>query len=140
MFSDTPVLIVEDNVFLAVDLSEAVEELDGRVVGPVNRVSHALELLDSEEVSAAIVDGHLDDVDVVMLTCKLTQLGVPFVIQAENELPETIGFLHPEVPILRKPIHPRAVLTCLLDEIRKNGGSAVRKITQPELGLSPKLV
>jgi CheY-like chemotaxis protein len=140
MFADTPILIVEDNVFLAVDLSEAVEELDGRVVGPANRVSEALELLDSENVSAAIVDGHLNDVDVVMLTCKLTQLGVPFVIQAESELPETIGFLHPEVPVLRKPIHPSAVLTCLLDEIRKNGRLMVKEITQPKLGLSSKVV
>jgi CheY-like chemotaxis protein len=140
MFSDKPVLIVEDNVFLAVDLSEAIEELEGRVVGPANRISQALDLLDSEEVSAAIVDGHVNDVDVVMLTCRLTQLGVPFVIQAENDLPKTIGFLHPEVPVLRKPIHPSAVLTCLLDEMRKNGGVTVRKITQPKLGLSPKLV
>jgi DNA-binding response OmpR family regulator len=140
MFSDTPVLIVEDNVFLAVDLSEAVEELDGRVVGPTNRIAQALELLDSEEVSAAIVDGHLHDVDVVMLTCKLTQLGVPFVIQAESELPRIIGFLHPEVPVLHKPILPSAVLTCLLDEMRKNNGSAVNKIMQPKLDFCPKLV
>jgi CheY-like chemotaxis protein len=140
MFADTPVLIVEDNVFLAVDLSEAVEELDGRVVGPTNRISQALQLLDSEDVSAAIVDAHLNDVDVVMLTCKLTQLGVPFVIQAEGELPETIGFFHPEVPVLRKPIHPNAVLTCLLDEMHKNGGLNVIKIPQPKLDLSPKLV
>jgi len=121
MFSETPVLIVEDNVFLAVDLSEAVEELEGRVVGPTNRISHALELLDSELVSAAIVDAHLTDLDVFMLTSKLRQLGVPFVIQAESELPATVRFLHPEVPVLRKPIHPSAVLVCLLDEMRKYG-------------------
>lgn len=119
MFGYKPVLIVEDNAFQAVDLSEAIEELEGRVVGPTNRVTQALELLDREEVAAAIVDGHLTDLDVVMLTSKLTQLRVPFVIQAESELPETVGFLHPEVPVLRKPIHPSAVLTCLLDEIRK---------------------
>jgi DNA-binding response OmpR family regulator len=121
MFNDQPVLIVEDNVFLAVDLSQAIEELEGRVVGPTNRIAQALELLDSEEVSAAIVDGHLADLDVFQLTCRLTQLRVPFVIQAESALPDTIGFLHPDVPILRKPVHPRAVLTCLLDAMRKNG-------------------
>ena len=126
MFDDKPVLIVEDNVFLAVDLSEAIEELDGKVVGPTNRISQALDLLDSEEVGAAIVDGQLTDLDVVMLTSKLTQLRVPFVIQAENELPETVGFLHPEVPVLRKPIQPRAVLTCLLDEIRKASAPITR--------------
>ena len=140
MFSDTPVLIVEDNVFLAVDLSEAVEELEGTVVGPTNRISTALELLDSQQVEAAIVDAHLTDLDVFMLTSRLTQLGVPFVIQAESELPETVSFLHPEVPVLRKPIHPRAVLTCLLDEMRKNGGLKPVEVLQPKLGYPPKLV
>ena len=140
MFSDKPVLIVEDNVFLAVDLSEAVEELEGRVVGPTNRICQALELLDSEEVAAAIVDAHLPDLDVFMLTSRLTQLGVPFVIQAESQLPGMIGFLHPEVPVLRKPVQPHAVLTCLLDEMRKNGGLKHEKISQPKLGRTPKLV
>lgn len=121
MFSEKRVLIVEDNVFLAVDLSEAIEELDGRVVGPTNRISTALELLDSEDVAAAIVDSQLTDLDVFMLTSKLTQLGVPFVLQAESALPATVSFLHPEVPVLRKPVHPGAILTCLLDEMRKNG-------------------
>jgi len=143
MFDDKPVLIVEDNVFLAVDLSEAIEELEGRVVGPTNRISRALELLDGEEVAAAIVDGHITDVDVVMLTCRLKQLGVPFVIQAESELPKTIGFLHPEVPVLQKPVNPSAVLTCLLDEIRKNRPAIARRISKfglKKLGDSPKLV
>lgn len=140
MFSDKPVLIVEDNVFLSVDLSEAIEEMDGRVVGPTNRVSQALELLDSEEVAAAIVDAHLADLDIFLLTSKLAQLGVPFVIQAESELPVTIRFLHPDVPVLRKPVLPGAVLTCLLDEIRKNGGLKRDKVSQPKLGRSPKLV
>jgi len=140
MFSDKSVLIVEDNVFLAVDLSEAIEELDGRVVGPTNRISQALKLLDKEVVTAAIVDAHLTDLDLFMLTSKLTQLGVPFVIQAESDLPEAVSFLHPEVPVLRKPIHPRAVLTCLLDEMRKNGGLAGKRIAEPTLGERPKLV
>ncbi len=129
MFSDKPVLIVEENVFLAVDLSEAIEELEGRVVGPTNRVSQALELLDREDVAAAIIDAHLSDVDMFMLTSKLTQLGVPFVFQAEGELPVTIGFLHPDVPVLHKPVQPRAVLTCLLDEMRKNGGLKREKVS-----------
>jgi CheY-like chemotaxis protein len=123
MFEEAPILIVEDNAFLALDLSEAVEELEGQVVGPTNRISKALDLLASEKVSAAIVDGHLNDVDVVMLTSKLTQMRVPFVLQAESELPKTIGFLHPEVPVLHKPVHPRAVLTCLLGEMRKMIGA-----------------
>jgi len=140
MFEDKPVLIVEDNAFLAVDLSEAIEELDGKVVGPTDRIAEALDLLDSEEIAAAIVDGHLTDLDVFMLTSRLTQLGVPFVIQAESDLPETIGFLHPDVPVLRKPTHPSTVLACLLNEMRKNGRLKHAEVSQPKLGFSPKLV
>ena len=119
MFDEKPVLIVEDNVFLAVDLSEAVEELDGRVVGPTDRIAEALDLLANERVAAAIVDAHLADLDIFTLTSKLAQLRVPFVIQTEHDLPKMVSFLHPDVPVLRKPVQPRAVLTCLLDEIRK---------------------
>src|SRR5687768_4276243 len=140
MFGENAVLIVEDNVFLAVDLSEAIEELKGRVVGPTSRVAEALDLLDSQEIAAAIVDAHLADLDMFMLTSKLKQLGVPFVLQAENDLPETVSFLHPEVPVLRKPVQPGAVLTCLLDEIRKNGGLRRENISVPKLGRTPKLV
>jgi DNA-binding response OmpR family regulator len=140
MFSDKPVLIVEDNVFLAVDLSEAIEELEGRIVGPTGRVAEALDLLDSEEVAAAIVNAHLTDLDVFMLTSRLTQLGVPFVIQAESDLPETVSFLHPEIPVLRKPTHPSAVLSCLLREMHKNGKLEQAEVSQPKLAFPAKLV
>jgi hypothetical protein len=75
-----------------------------------------------------------------MLTSKLKQLGVPFVLQAESDLPQTVSFLHPEVPVLRKPVLPGAVLTCLLDEIRKNGGLQRKRISASKLGKTPKLV
>lgn len=42
MFSEAPVLIAEDNVYLALDLSMAVEEMQGRVVGPASSVAEAL--------------------------------------------------------------------------------------------------
>lgn len=45
MFSEAPVLIAEDNVYLALDLSMAVEEMQGRVVGPASSVAEALTLL-----------------------------------------------------------------------------------------------
>ena len=50
MFSNTPILIVEDNVFLALDLSQAIEEMNGTIVGPTALVSEALDLLQSRSV------------------------------------------------------------------------------------------
>jgi hypothetical protein len=34
---------------------------------------------------------------------------VPFVIHTANTLPPIIAELHPEVPVLMKPLQPRAV-------------------------------
>lgn len=122
MFGDKMVLIVEENAFLALDLSQAIEELDGRVAGPTARVSEAIELLDSEEISAAIVDCHLKGQDVATLTDRLVEREVPFIFQIETNLPEAMGSLHPNVPVLRKPIQPQTVMECLIAEIHKVTG------------------
>lgn len=119
MFRDRLVLIVEDNAFLALDLSQAIEELDGRVAGPTAHVSEAIELLDREDIAAAIVNCHLKGQDVVVLTGKLAERDVPFIFQVETNLPENVGALHPEVPVLRKPIQPQTVMECLIAEMHK---------------------
>ena len=113
------VLVVEDNAFLALDLSQAIEDLDGLVAGPTNRVAHALELLDNEEIVAAIVDCHLVGQDVLMLAGRLAELNVPFIAHVETELPDAFASLHPEVPVLRKPVQPQSVMACLLTEMGK---------------------
>ena len=123
MFSEAPILIVEDNLYLALDLSSAVEELDGRVIGPASTIAEALTLLDRHHVTAAIVDCHLPDGHAAALAQKLVERRVPFVIHTATRLPDTISQLHPDVPVLIKPVQPKALLTCLLDEIRKAGSA-----------------
>jgi CheY-like chemotaxis protein len=119
MFSEAPVLIAEDNLYLALDLSIAVEEMDGRVVGPASTVAEALALLARHDVEAAIVDCQLADRDATPLARQLAARGVPFVIHTATAVPALIEEFHSRVPVLMKPLQPRAVLTCLLDEIRK---------------------
>jgi CheY-like chemotaxis protein len=120
MFSEAPVLIAEDNLYLALDLSSAVEEADGRVVGPASTVAEALALLAHHEVAGAIVDSQLGDRDVAPLARQLAERGVPFVTHACTRIPSIIADAHPEVPVLMKPLQPSAVLACLLREMRKS--------------------
>jgi CheY-like chemotaxis protein len=119
MFSDAPILIAEDNLYLALDLSNAVEDMDGRVIGPASTVFEALSLLANQAVAAAIVDCQLADRDVAPLAERLAEQGVPFIIHTSTPVPRTIGDRHPLVPVLMKPLQSSAVLTCLLDEMRK---------------------
>ena len=119
MFSDAPILIAEDNLYVAPDLSNAVEDMDGRVVGPASTVVEALSLLATRAVAAAIVDCQLADRDAAPLARRLAERGVPFIIHTATAVPRLIGDLHPDVPVLIKPLQSSAVLTCLLDEMRK---------------------
>ncbi len=139
MLGNKSVLIVEDNAFLALDLAQAIEDLDGQVAGPTNRVAHALELLDNQEIVAAVVDCHLPDQDVLMLTGRLAVLDVPFILHVEADLPDAMSTLHPNAPVLRKPVQPKSVIDCLLAELGLSQESHQDDL-KPELGNSPKLV
>ena len=119
MFSEAPVLIAEDNLYVAIDLSNAIEDLDGRVVGPAATVAEALQLLEQHHVAAAILDCQLGDRDTASLARALAQRRVPFVSHTAAPVPTVICAIHPDVPVLLKPAQPQAVLTCLLDEMRK---------------------
>ena len=64
MLRDKPVLIVEDNVYLALDLSNAIESLNGIVVGPVGTIAEAFAVVGSQYIAAAVLAFELADSDV----------------------------------------------------------------------------
>ena len=119
MLSDKPVLIVEDNVYLAMDLSNAVESLQGRVVGPVGTVAEALSLVADEVIAAAILDFELSDSDVIPLARVLIDRRVPFVIHTDNYIPSTLSVLRPGIPVLIKPIQSCDVVSILAHELAR---------------------
>ena len=127
MFLGASILIAEDNLYLAVDLSIAVEEMQGRVIGPASSVAEALRLLVTHHVAAAIVDCQLTDRDAAPVARQLAERRVPFVIHTATAVPALVAEFHPHVPVLMKPLQPRAVLTCLLDEMRKLGTPSRRE-------------
>jgi ActR/RegA family two-component response regulator len=87
MLADKLILIVEDNIYLALDLAAAIEQLDGLVVGPVDTVSEALALLDSSEIAAAVIDAELPDKELAQLAAALADRRVPFVLQTTGLTP-----------------------------------------------------
>jgi len=136
MFENQPILILEDNVYVALGLSSAVEERQGRVVGPAGSVSEALHLIDSQHVAAAVLDFHLPDGDASPVAAKLAGKGVPFVIHTDTGLPPSFAELHSGVPVLQKPIDPQSLLTVLHGQICLNGAEH----NHSRLGAGPKQV
>jgi ActR/RegA family two-component response regulator len=116
MLSDKPILIVQDNIYLALDLAAAVEQLAGRVVGPAASVNEALALLDSEPVAAALIDAELQD-GIAPIARALVERGLPYVIQASAALGPEIMMIAATSRVLRKPIDPYDAVCTLAHQI-----------------------
>jgi DNA-binding NtrC family response regulator len=113
VLQDKAILIVEDNIFLAVDLSMAVEELEGRVVGPAVTAADAHRLLQSEQIAAVVLDCEIADHELTPIVMLLADKGIPVVLQAMSDPPQTIIEKLPDAPILRAPVQPKVILKVL---------------------------
>ena len=111
------VLIVEDDIFIALGLAAAVEDAGGVVIGPVNTVEEALSILENAEVHKAVLDAQLADRDVTPVAVKLLEQVIPFVVHTGTGLPDELAQMHPEVPLVMKPTSPEAVIRVLLDSV-----------------------
>lgn len=59
LFAGKRVLIVEDEYFLADETRRKLEKAGATVIGPVAGVTAALDLVENEQIDAAILDVHL---------------------------------------------------------------------------------
>lgn len=104
VLKDRSILVVEDEYMIADDLRQDLESLGARVIGPVARVSDALDLLESEgALDGAILDVSLGSEKVFPVADELRARGVPFVFSTgydEWALPDA----YKDVPRWEKPV------------------------------------
>ena len=114
MFNQDCILIVEDDILVATDLACQVEDLDGQAAGPVGSVAEALEILDRESVSGAILDANLVDRDVTPVGLVLAERGVPFIVHSALGLPTDLERAVPAIRLVPKPAPSYVVIAHLL--------------------------
>ena len=117
MLTDKSVLIIEDNAYLAMDLAAAIEEQNGRAVGPVGTLADATAFLDGEAVSGAVLDYELPGGEVTALARALADRRVPFVIHTSIAVGPEVSFLQPDAPVLMKPIQAEDLVAILAHEV-----------------------
>ena len=123
MLEGLPVLIVENEPLIALDLTTAVQDQNGIVIGPVPTVAEALAILADRAVGAAILDAKLDDRDITPVAVRLLEQAVPFVIHSGTGLPAELAASHPDLPVILKPKRPEDVVARLAEQLR--GGRPV---------------
>lgn len=122
----TRVLIVEDEMLVAMLLEDALEQLGCEVVGPVSRVEAAAATIDREHFDCALLDINLRGQPVYPVAELLAKRAVPFGFVTGYG---GIGLAAPfdGRPVLQKPFQPRelaAILASLTAEKSKTKGRA----------------
>jgi two-component SAPR family response regulator len=106
------VLIVEDEMLLAMELEALIAEQGGAIIGPASTVDRALALLDQERPDAAILDANLNGMTAAPVAAALKAQGVPFVLAsgyASHSLEPELR----DVPRITKPVDHNQLLRTL---------------------------
>ena len=107
------ILIVEDELFIAMELEIMLEGHGWRVMGPVATVQGALRLLAEELPSVALLDVNLGHELVTPLAEWLKAQEVPFAIASAYEKPGQFGAILAGAPKVGKPTRERDLLAVL---------------------------
>ncbi len=109
------VLIVEDEVLIALDLVDIVCSAGASHVGPATSVHQALGFLDSQEITAAILDVNLGKEDSLEVACRLHAAGIPFIYHSGHFNDKNPPSCWPRAPLARKPAAAQTVISKLVD-------------------------
>jgi CheY-like chemotaxis protein len=123
-----PILVVEDELLVAMLLEDIIADLGGVVVGPASRIPQALELVQDTaiEMAAAILDVNLGGAGVFPVAEALKKRNVPFIFATgygQGGLPEDWR----NHPTLQKPFNQDQVTEALVAALR--GGAAAEPVS-----------
>lgn len=113
------ILVVEDEIFIALDLVATLEDGGYRVLGPAGSVALALTLLGREHPDAAVLDMNLQGEMATPVARLLREMAVPFVLASaygRTELPNDEALQ--DVPLLGKPTEARQLLAAVGEMLR----------------------
>lgn len=109
------IMLLEDDLLLAMDMEEFLAGRGYEVIGPYGRVEDALEALETTEIDGAVVDLNLHGKLSFPVIDRLRCRNVPVIVcSGYAELPELKQKLA-GLPLLPKPWNPRKLERLLED-------------------------
>jgi PAS domain S-box-containing protein len=115
------VLIVEDEMLVAMELESLLNERGCIVIGPAAGIDQALALLDDQQPDVALLDINLGGRLVTPVAAALSERGVPFaLLTADPRL--AVGERElAEAPILEKPVSYRSLVAAIGQLAQRSG-------------------
>ena len=108
----TRVLVVEDEYYLADDLSRSLMQAGAQVIGPVGTLAEAQRIAEEGRFDCAVIDMNLRGDLAYPVAEGLERLGVPFIVTTGYNRASLPECLH-DVPRLEKPFAPQDVIRML---------------------------
>jgi DNA-binding response OmpR family regulator len=96
------VLVIEDELLLALSIAAQVEKFGWQVVGPAGRIVEAMRLARDEAFNAAVLDLNLHGDTTFEVAKILSERAIPFVFLTGYD-PGSVPREYASVPILEKP-------------------------------------
>jgi DNA-binding response OmpR family regulator len=112
------VLVVEDEMLLAMVVEDTLVDFGCEVVGPVARVADGVRIANSARLDGAILDINVAGASVFPVARELAQRNIPFVFVSgygEDNLPQEWRGR----PRLQKPVDPRDLVQRMESAFRK---------------------
>ena len=110
--SPHPILVVEDEFLIALDIVAALENAGIAVAGPASTVSDALAAIEREPLGGALLDAHLGGESAGRIADALASRGLPFAF-VSGYGPESLPPAHRSAPLVRKPFTDRDLLAAI---------------------------
>jgi DNA-binding response OmpR family regulator len=104
------ILIVEDELLLAMEIETMLRQQGYSVSGPAPTVARALALLDQDRPDAVILDLNLNGDPAIPVATALSARGIPFIIVSGYSAKEPSEPELQNAPRLDKPVNKRALL------------------------------
>lgn len=104
------ILVAEDEMIVAFDLCDTVEEAGFEVEGPHAGISSAMLAFQKKKPDLAILDISLDDGNVFPLARMLAQENVPIIFHSGRHTSEEVSAHFPTATTLMKPCPPAEIL------------------------------
>lgn len=101
------VLVVEDEMLVAIDYCERLAEAGAEIVGPFTSVSQAQKCVDTSKFDVAVLDYALSDRTSDPLQIALERRNIPFVVI--TGYPRVLVRRDARQHVLTKPISPNAL-------------------------------
>ena len=112
------ILVVEDEALIGVEIVFVLEEAGATVIGPATTLAAALDVINKQQLDAAVLDVRLGTEESGMAAQALVERGVPFAFHTGHGDGVMLSSW-PGRPILRKPVPPEEVATALAALVKR---------------------